>query len=349
MGTPELYMRRCLELAQKGAGKVAPNPMVGAVLVHSDRIIGEGWHQQYGAAHAEVNCLLSVAPEAAHFISESTLYVNLEPCSHFGKTPPCADLILRNKIPKVVIGSIDSFAGVSGKGIERLKNAGVEVVTGVLEKECRTFNRRFFTVQEKKRPDIILKWAQSAEGFIAPASGVKTRLSNDSSQKLVHKMRSEEAAILVGYNTALKDNPQLNDRFWNGGQPIRIVFDPENKLPEYLFLFQPLQKTIIFNFRKNEIKENKEWIKVEHNQNPALGMINRLKEIQSVIVEGGSKTLQLFIDAGLWDEALIFKTPVLTGGGLPAPLLTHSKAVSHFHLGGDHICLQAHERNDFYL
>ena len=345
------FMLRCLELAQKGIGLVSPNPMVGAVLVFEDKIIGSGWHQEYGKAHAEVNCISSVAEEHVSLISQSTLYVSLEPCAHFGRTPPCADLIIQHKIPKVVIGCLDSYSEVAGKGIERLRNAGIEVIVPVMEKECRLMNKRFFTVQEKKRPYIILKWAQSVEGYIAPSDGTRTQLSNASSNKMVHKMRYEEDAILVGFKTALMDNPQLNIRNWktNGRQPVRIVLDCEKQLPSHLHLFDQSQKTIIFNFISNEISGNNHWIKIDQEL-PILDQIfQHLPFIQSLIVEGGAKTLNMFLDKGLWDEALIFKTPVSLVNGIPAPLLKNHKAIQSFNLDKDIVSLHAHERNSFYI
>src|SRR5258706_3862500 len=262
-------MRRCLELATLGAGNVAPNPMVGAVLVYHGRIIGEGYHQKYGEAHAEPNSIASVKEEDRKLISQSTMYVSLEPCVHFGKTPPCADLIIKHKIPKVVIGCRDPFKEVNGRGIEKLKAAGVETEPGVLEKECKELNKRFFTFHTKHRPYIILKWAQTANGFIAtsPQTPLQRRgafeesankrllISNEYSNRLVHKWRSEEAAILVGTNTALKDDPQLTTRLWTGNNPVRMVIDMDLKLPSSLKLFDDEVSTIIFNTIKHDLKE----------------------------------------------------------------------------------------------
>ena len=345
------FMRRGLELAKKGKGLVSPNPMVGAVLVFENKIIGEGWHQEYGKAHAEVNCISSVEKEHFPFISQSTLYVTLEPCSHFGKTPPCADLIIQHKIPKVVIGCLDSNSKVSGKGIERLKNAGIEVIDPVLEKECRLINKRFFTVQEKKRPYIILKWAQSEDGYIAPLDGSRTQLSNASSAKMVHKMRYEEDAILIGFNTALNDNPQLNNRHWktNGKQPVRIVLDFEKQLPSHLNIFDQSQKTIIFNFISDDVSGNNHWVKIDRSLPIPQQLFPYLSPLQSVIIEGGSKTLKLFLDQDLWDEAYLIKTPVTLGNGIPTPLLKNDKMVKNFILDKDIVSLHAHERNSFYL
>src|SRR5258706_6298419 len=248
-------MRRCLELATLGAGNVAPNPMVGAVLVYHGRIIGEGYHQKYGEAHAEPNSIASVKEEDRKLISQSTMYVSLEPCVHFGKTPPCADLIIKHKIPKVVIGCRDPFKEVNGRGIEKLKAAGVETEPGVLEKECKELNKRFFTFHTKHRPYIILKWAQTANGKMSGQGRDRLYISNEFTNRLVHKWRSEEAAILVGTNTALLDDPQLTTRLWTGNNLVRMVIDMDLKLPSSLRLFDDEASTIIFNTIKHDLKE----------------------------------------------------------------------------------------------
>ena len=299
-------MQRCLQLAAMGAGKVAPNPIVGAVLVYEDRIIGEGYHQQFGEAHAEVSCINSVAEADRMLIKESTLYVSLEPCAHFGKTPPCADLIIKNKIPKVVIGCQDSFKEVAGKGIERLKAAGIEVAVGILENECIELNRRFFVFHEMKRPYIILKWAQSSDRKIA-AEAKRTFISNDFTNRLVHKWRTEEAAIMVGTNTALLDDPALTARLWPGNNPVRLVIDTALKLPLYLKLFDRTVKTVVFNFVKQGKDENLNYYKLKKDENILLQIAGALYEmnIQSVMVEGGAKLLQSFIEEGIWDEAWV--------------------------------------------
>ncbi|MBP8114766.1 MAG: bifunctional diaminohydroxyphosphoribosylaminopyrimidine deaminase/5-amino-6-(5-phosphoribosylamino)uracil reductase RibD [Chitinophagaceae bacterium] len=325
-------MQRCLELAKKGAGFVAPNPMVGAVLVYEDRIIGEGWHQQYGEAHAEVNCIndammrLNAESGRKHnIIEKSTLYVSLEPCAHFGKTPPCADLIIQHKIPKVVIGSKDSFQEVNGKGIEKLKAAGVEVISEVLEDECKILNKRFFTFHEMKRPYVILKWAQTGDGKMASGNDDRLLISNEYSNRLVHQWRSEEASILIGTNTALLDDPELTNRLWEGNSPIRLVLDMNLRLPLHLKLFDKKVKTIVFNAVKQEEKENLIYYKIEKEANIVSQMLNALYQlnIQSVIVEGGAKLLQSFIDAGLWDEARVISNEELViNNGLSAPLLS---------------------------
>jgi diaminohydroxyphosphoribosylaminopyrimidine deaminase/5-amino-6-(5-phosphoribosylamino)uracil reductase len=328
-------MQRCLQLASLGAGWVAPNPMVGAVLVNADRIIGEGYHRKFGEAHAEVNCLDSVAEADRGLIAESTLYVSLEPCAHFGKTPPCADLIIKNKIPKVVIGCRDSFAQVNGKGIELLRAAGLDVTVGVLERECRELNKRFFTFQEKHRPFIILKWAQSSDGKIAPlnpreggtlgyAEGGRLLISNAFTNRLVHKWRSEEAAILVGTNTALLDDPALTTRLWPGNNPVRMVIDKELKLPRHLKIFDGSSPTIIFNFLKQGEEENLVYHQINKSGDILRQILSALckREIQSVMVEGGTKLLQSFIDESLWDEArVIINEQMIIGNGLKAPVL----------------------------
>jgi diaminohydroxyphosphoribosylaminopyrimidine deaminase/5-amino-6-(5-phosphoribosylamino)uracil reductase len=306
MPSDEQLMTRCIQLAKLGGGDVAPNPMVGAVLVYENKIIGEGYHKKFGEAHAEVNCINSVEEKNRSLIERSTIYVSLEPCAHHGKTPPCADLIIHKRIKKVVIGCMDIYKEVAGKGIEKLRNAGVEVVSGVLEDECRDLNRRFFTFHQKKRSYIILKWAQSANGKIGSKANERILISNDYTNRLVHKWRGEEAAILIGTNTALKDDPSLTTRFWKGKNPVRIVIDKQLKLPSSLKIFNREAPTIIFNCLKNSSEENLEFIEIE-KENFIEKMLHSLYEnnIQSVLIEGGSKTLQLFIDHSLWDEARV--------------------------------------------
>jgi diaminohydroxyphosphoribosylaminopyrimidine deaminase/5-amino-6-(5-phosphoribosylamino)uracil reductase len=275
-------------------------------LVYENKIIGEGYHKKFGEAHAEVNCINSVEEKNRSLIERSTIYVSLEPCAHHGKTPPCADLIIHKRIKKVVIGCMDIYKEVAGKGIEKLRNAGVEVVSGVLEDECRDLNRRFFTFHQKKRSYIILKWAQSANGKIGSKANERILISNDYTNRLVHKWRGEEAAILIGTNTALKDDPSLTTRFWKGKNPVRIVIDKQLKLPSSLKIFNREAPTIIFNCLKNSSEENLEFIEIE-KENFIEKMLHSLYEnnIQSVLIEGGSKTLQLFIDHSLWDEARV--------------------------------------------
>ncbi|MBL7721165.1 MAG: bifunctional diaminohydroxyphosphoribosylaminopyrimidine deaminase/5-amino-6-(5-phosphoribosylamino)uracil reductase RibD [Chitinophagaceae bacterium] len=323
-------MHRCLELAKLGAGHVAPNPMVGAVLVHEGRIIGEGWHKEYGEAHAEVNCINAVQEEDRQFISQSILYVSLEPCAHHGKTPPCADLIIRHKIPKVVIGCRDPFKEVDGKGIEKLKSAGIEVETAVLEEECRELNKRFFTFHKKQRSFIILKWAQTADGFIAGDDSKRILISNEFSNRLVHKWRSEEAAIMVGTNTALRDDPALTTRLWPGPSPVRLVIDMNLRLPGSLKVFDGSERTIVFNTIKEDEKPNLSFIKLDKEKQfvPQLMDVLYRLPLQSVLVEGGAALLQTFIESGVWDEARVIVNGELSiGNGLPAPVLKNEQLV----------------------
>lgn len=320
----ETYMLRCLQLAQLGAGATAPNPMVGAVLVHHDRIIGEGYHQVYGQAHAEVNCLDSVPEADRPLIPESTIYVSLEPCAHFGKTPPCADRIIAEGIRRVVIGTRDPFLEVNGKGIEKLQKAGIEVVTGVLEKECRGLNKRFFTFHEQKRPYIVLKWAQTANGYISGNGKERLLISNSTTQRLVHQWRSEEAVILVGTSTALLDDPALTNRF-GGAQPVRAVVDLDLKLPGSLKLLDSSLPTLIFNTRKEEKSGNLNFLKVSGKNDLVRQILNHLYTLKktSLLVEGGAALLGSFIQTGAWDEArVITNDSLVVEEGTMAPILT---------------------------
>jgi diaminohydroxyphosphoribosylaminopyrimidine deaminase/5-amino-6-(5-phosphoribosylamino)uracil reductase len=324
----EKYMRRCLELSQLGAGYVSPNPMVGAVVVHDGKIIGEGYHQKYGQAHAEVNAIAQVTERFdnhAELLKNSTIYVSLEPCAHYGKTPPCADLIIKHQIPKVVVGCRDPFAQVDGKGIEKLLNAGIEVITGVLEDECRWLNRRFFTKVQKHRPYIILKWAQTQDGFFAPADGSQFWITGQEARKLVHKWRSEEDAILVGKNTVMADNPQLNTRYWDGPSPKRVVIDRRLELDKGLNIFDNSAETLIFNEVKFDLEGNNKYIALEDFERfvPQYILYQLyLQDIQSVIIEGGAHTLNSFIEAGLWDEARVFTGDKILTRGIKAPQIT---------------------------
>lgn len=338
-------MHRCLQFAKLGAGNVAPNPMVGAVLVHDDIIIGEGYHQQYGQAHAEVNCINSVAEENKGLVEKSTLFVSLEPCAHFGKTPPCADLIVANKIPKVVIACRDSYTEVNGKGIQLLKAAGVEVVTGILENEAKELNRRFFTFHEKGRPYIILKWAQSSDHKISNADYSSVMISNEYSNRLVHQWRSEEAAIMVGTNTALYDNPSLTNRHWTGSNPVRVLLDMSLKVPATHKLLSGEVKTIIFNAVKNEATGNNIFCKVDVAGNVIAQVLQQLHQMkmQSVLVEGGAQLLQSFIDAGSWDEArMITNESLVIGDGIAAPVLRDHHLINKVADFSDHIYYYNH-------
>ena len=318
-------MRRSLELAKNGLPAAMPNPSVGAVIVYQDRIIGEGYTAAYGGPHAEVNAIRAVKDQS--LLSKATLYVSLEPCSHFGKTPPCCDLIIKHKIPTIVIGTIDTNSKVSGTGIQKIIDAEQTVHVGVLEKECLELNRRFFTFHNKKRPYIILKWAESRDGFIAPTEQFRKNLmhhkrepfwiSNVFSRQLVHKWRSEEQAILVGTKTVIDDNPKLDVRDWTGKNPIKIVLDQHNRIPKENYIFENTSKTIVLT--ANEI---------DYSNKVAKQVADFLfdNEIQSVIIEGGRQTLQTFIDENLWDEARVFKGAACIENGVKAPEL-HSNWV----------------------
>ncbi|WP_298116136.1 bifunctional diaminohydroxyphosphoribosylaminopyrimidine deaminase/5-amino-6-(5-phosphoribosylamino)uracil reductase RibD [Flavobacterium sp.] len=317
MNSNEKYIKRCIELAKNGLGTTYPNPLVGSVIVYNNEIIGEGWHRKSGEPHAEVNAINSVKNKS--LLSKSTIYVSLEPCSHFGKTPPCCDLIIANEIPNIVIGTIDPFAKVAGAGIKKLIENGKNVTVGILENECNELNKRFFTFHTKNRPYIILKWAESSDGFIAPLSKKTQKpfwITNEYSRQLVHKWRSEEQAILVGTNTVIDDNPSLTTRDWAGNNPIRIVLDQNNRISKESHIFDNQAKTISIS------KEN-----INFNNNLALEISNLLfiEGIQSLIVEGGRQTLQTFIDANVWDEARVFKGEISLAEGTKAPIISGKK------------------------
>lgn len=320
MTEDELYMQRCFELAQLGVGSVSPNPKVGCVIVKHGQIIGEGWHQKYGEAHAEVNAVTAVTDPSQ--LIGSTVYVNLEPCSHTGKTPPCVDLLIKHRVKKVVISTPDSNPLVSGNGIEKLKQAGVEVLTGILLQKGRLLNKRFFTFYEKKRPYVILKWAQTADGFIARSNYESRWISNEYSRQLVHKWRSEEDAVLVGTKTAAHDNPQLTVRDWSGRNPVRLVMDRFLRLSDKLQVFDQSVPTICFNVLKHEEHKNLVLVRLDERDfiNSMMEYLYQ-KNIQSLMVEGGATTLSLFIDAGMWDEARIFMSPRAFTSGIAAPTL----------------------------
>jgi len=328
MPNHEIYMQRCLELAALGMGAVSPNPMVGAVIVHNYRIIGEGYHRQYGEAHAEVNAINQVINKFdnyAELLKQSTIYVSLEPCAHYGKTPPCADLIIKHQIPAVVAGCRDPFVQVDGKGIEKLQNAGVEVITGILEQECKWLNRRFFTRVQKHRPYIILKWAQTRDGFFAPDDKSQHWITGYESQKLVHQWRGEEDAILVGKNTAAIDNPRLNVRYGNGKWPKRVVIDRKLELSPLLNIFDQSVETLIFNEVKTDLDGKNKYIALEDFDRYVPQYILYqlyLQDLQSVIIEGGAHTLNTFIEARLWDEARIFTGQTNLVKGIKSPAIT---------------------------
>ncbi len=318
-------MLRCIQLAKNGLGTTYPNPLVGSVIVSANKIIGEGWHYKAGLPHAEVNAITSVKDKS--LLKDATIYVSLEPCSHFGKTPPCANLIIENGIKKVVIGSTDPNPKVAGRGVKKLLEAGCEVIIGVLENECNELNKRFFTFHSKKRPYIFLKWAQTADGFIAPKDSTRKKtkpvwITNIYSRQLVHRMRCEEQAILVGTNTVLQDNPSLTAREWIGKNPIRFIIDKNLKTPLDFAVFDGAEKTFILT--ENETKSNKvQHLKIDFSKNVALQITKLLykQEVQSILIEGGAKTLQTFIDANLWDEAYVFSGKQNFGDGIKAPIL----------------------------
>ncbi len=329
MENDELFMQRCLELAERGLGLVAPNPLVGSVITNGDGlIIGEGYHHEYGGPHAEVNAINAV--EDQWELKSSTLYVNLEPCSHYGKTPPCANLIIEKGIPRVVIGCKDPFAEVSGRGIKKLVGAGCKVSTGILEQESKKLNKRFFTFHQKKRPYIILKWAQTIDGFIDIARGHghearPTWITHENTRTLVHKWRSEESAIMVGTQTAVKDNPTLNVRDWSGKNPVRVVIDENLALAQNLNIFNHEAKTFVYTAKEVKLKQNNVvYLPLDFTQNIIPLIFNDLykKEIQSVIIEGGRELLAGFIRNNLWDEARFFVGNQTFGKGVKAPEIT---------------------------
>ena len=322
----EFFMQRALDLAALGEGNVAPNPLVGCVITYNDKIIGEGYHQKYGQAHAEVNAINSVFDK--NLLKNSTFYVSLEPCSHFGKTPPCADLLIKYQPKKVVICNLDSNPLVTGKGIEKLKNAGIEVINGVLEAQGKFINRRFFTFMEKKRPYIFLKWAQTSDGFVAH-SNEKTQISNPHTRPHTHKWRTHEAAIMVGTNTAKIDNPRLDVRFWAGNNPIRIFIDKNLSISPESHLLDQKIPTLCYNLLKNETKENLTFISLKENDFSENFLENILEDlykrkIQSVMVEGGTALLNTFLEKNIWDEIAIFQSKKQFFEGTKAPKLNIS-------------------------
>ena len=331
MTIDEKYIKRCIELASNGLCNAAPNPMVGAVIVHEGRIIGEGYHACCGQGHAEVNAIASV--KERELLKDATIYVSLEPCSHYGKTPPCADLIIRTGIPRVVVGCVDPFSKVSGRGIQRLRDAGVEVKVGVLEKECQQLIRRFVTFNLKQRPYITLKWAQSADGFIdvLRESGQATVLSTPLTQAYVHKQRAEHKAILVGRRTALLDNPSLTTRYWYGKNPLRLVIDRHLSLPNHLKLFDGTTETIVFTEREKESTHYLIYIQLNFEIDilPQIMSVLYERKIQSLLVEGGTCLLQSFIDAELWDEIYVEHAEKKLNHGVKSPILPANLTVKY--------------------
>lgn len=319
----EHYMHRCFELALKGAGRVAPNPMVGAVLVHDGRIIGEGYHQRFGGPHAEVVAMRSVKPEDEHLITEATMYVSLEPCSHHGKTPPCADLLIEKRVEQVVVANTDPNPVVAGRGIKKLRDAGIEVTEGVLEAEGLFLNRRFFTFHQQKRPYIILKWAQSADGFFTKDNHEQYWITGELSRRLVHRWRAEEQAILVGYRTVLADDPELTVRLWEPySHPLRVVLDKQNTLPLDRKVFNEVAPTLLLSAKHRADVPVQQLIGPWKDGLPAqLFHILHERNIQSVIIEGGVATLAAFIALNLWDEARVFTGTEHFTLGIAAPIL----------------------------
>lgn len=323
----EIVIARAIELAKLGLGAVSPNPMVGAVIVYKNKIIGEGYHEAYGKAHAEVNAVQQVLdqfPNAVEILKQSILYVTLEPCSHFGKTPPCADLIIKYQIPEVIIGTLDPFESVNGKGVAKLEAAGIKVTTGVLEAECIALNKRFFTRIQKQRPYVILKWAETADGYFSTIDGKQKWITGKESKRLVHLWRSQEDCVLVGKDTAKADDPQLNLRLVAGKNPKRAVIDRHLELDKSLYLFDQSQYTFVFNEHKTAMDGNTLYIGIEDFElfMPQYILFQLyLQDIQSVIIEGGCKTLQTFIDASLWDEARVITGNVKWGEGNKSPII----------------------------
>jgi len=339
-------MQRCLQIAKNGMGTTRPNPSVGAVVVLNNKIIGEGFTSPYGGNHAEVNAINSVKDKSV--LKEATIYVTLEPCAHFGKTPPCADLIAKHQLKNVVIGCVDTNSLVAGKGIEHLKTAGCKITVGVLEDACKEHHKRFFTVQNKKRPYIILKWAETKDGFISPLLNPPPKgeeapiwISNQYSQQLVHKWRSKEHAILVGTNTVITDNPKLNVRSWTGNNPIRVVLDRKLRIPKEAAVFDGSVPTLVFVEKREEKQESRQkniiFESIDFSKNVAKQLVAVLfkYEIQSVIIEGGTQTLQTFIDENLWDEARVFTGDTIFKEGVKAPVLKGKKEIETRNIKND--------------
>jgi len=350
---PGDYMGRALELAQRAKGHTAPNPMVGAILVYNGRVIGEGWHHFYGADHAEVNCLKNVHEADKHLVPECTMYVNLEPCAHYGITPPCATRLVAEKVRKVVIANKDPFDQVKGEGIEILKKGGIAVQTGVLEIEGLWVNRRFFCSHEHQRPYIILKWAQTKEGFIAPADRSRVQISGAESQQLVHKWRTEESAIMVGATTALGDNPQLTARLWEGKHPLRIVLDRKLQIPHTHHIYDKAAATWIVNDHTETLEGNVHLMQLVFDHTLLSQLMLRLHhaKILSLIVEGGPKLLNSFIKKGLWDEARIITGQTIINDGIPSPVLNGGTHAFDSVIGSDtlQVIINKHTRYPYVV
>jgi len=311
------FIRRSLYLANKGMGEVFPNPMVGCVIVKENKIIGEGYHKKFGGAHAEINAINNVINK--NDIEGASVYVSLEPCTHFGKTPPCTDKLIEYKPKEVIISNTDPNPLVNGKGIKKLRNNNINVISGVLEKEDKKLNKRFFINQEKKRPYIILKWAETSDGFIAKKDGSSKWISCKTSRTLVHKWRSEETGILIGVNTANKDNARLNVRLWEGRDPIRVILDPNNKLEEKTNILNDESISLIYNNKQNKIQGQKHFIKISPFKLENIYYDLYKREIYSLLVEGGGFTLNKIIEKNLWDEARVFKSQLKFSKGIKAP------------------------------
>lgn len=321
MADDSLFMHRALDLARLGSGYARPNPMVGCVVTHEGRIIGEGWHRQYGGPHAEVNALASA--ENQELLKHSRVYVTLEPCAHHGKTPPCADLLIAKRVPEVVICNDDPFPLVAGRGIDKLRAAGIRVETGLLATEGRWLNRRFFTFHEKKRPYLVLKWAETADGFLAGRYYQQVQISGEQARLLTHQWRAEEAAIMVGTRTALHDNPRLNVRDWPGPQPLRVVIDKNLSLPPGHHVLDHSQPTRLYTYRERPNAENLAYVTLSEAADLLPQVLQDLwqQSVQSVLVEGGPTVLNALIGAGLWDEIRVFKSPMKLGQGISAPII----------------------------
>lgn len=332
-------MNRCLELAALGIGSVAPNPLVGCVIVHDDKIIGEGYHQSFGDNHAEVNAIENVTDKT--ILPQSTVYVNLEPCAHHGKTPPCADLLVKHNVKEVVIANVDPFKEVSGKGIQRLKDAGISVIAGVLSEKGAWLNRRFFNFHENKRPYIILKWAQTIDGYmdIDRKSGdgkEPLKITGDKANKLVHRWRTEESSILVGRQTVAMDNPKLTARLWPGKSPLRLVIDPQLQIDQDRNVLSDGMPTWVYNAKKTGTEGATDYHKINDPSSFQNEIATHLYEsgIQSIIIEGGRKTIRRFYESGLWDEARVFSNSMRIGSGVRAPQFSGNE-ISKSHLDDD--------------
>lgn len=349
MNIHEKYIKRCIKLAENGFGTTYPNPMVGSVIVYENKIIGEGWHKKAGEPHAEVNAIRSVKDKS--LLKKATIYVSLEPCSHFGKTPPCCDLIIEHQIPNVVVGTVDPNERVAGNGIKKLIAAGANVTVGVLEKECNELNKRFFTFHQQKRPYIILKWAETQDGFLSPEKEIDQDrkpvwITNSYSRQLVHKWRSEEQAILVGTQTVIDDNPKLNTRDWSGNNPVRVVLDQNNRIPKDSFIFDNSVKTILFTKSETNLSaENTNFEVIDFNQNtiPQILAVLHQNQIQSIIIEGGLQTLQSFIDQNIWDEARIFIGKTTFEKGTKAPVIQKKNPAKTYIQGDELLNIRNHD------